>query len=79
MVCHEDIGMHSAFRTFGVLLEPIKIKEIVFFGEEAACRLLPRWMMCSGVPGTMILGRLGIGNGLHYSTFLQVKACPLTF
>ena len=35
MVCHEDIGMHSAFRTFGVLLEPIKIKEIVFFGEEA--------------------------------------------
>ncbi len=35
MVCHEGIGMDSALCFFRIFLQPIKIKEIVFFGEEA--------------------------------------------
>ncbi len=35
MVCHEDIGMHCALGAFRIAFQPIKVKEVVFFGEEA--------------------------------------------
>lgn len=40
MICHEDIGMDSALGAFRIAFQPIKIKEVVFFGEEAGLAVI---------------------------------------
>ncbi len=35
MICHQHIGMDRAACTFGIFLQPVEIKEIVFFCENA--------------------------------------------